>query len=146
MANTKIKDTLVNLLQAGQEAMVPAYGISMYPLLRPGDKLLVKPIKPRIGDIAVFDREDVLVAHRVYKIIDDIYLLKGDSLILADSPVHKTKILGIVTERNRGNKVTSSRNVYFRILKHLMPKYTFILGRPFHYYARLHQKLLRSLK
>ncbi len=146
MANQKIKNILVELLKEGHKAEVHASGISMYPLLRPGDKLLVTPAKPATGDIAVFDRGDTLVAHRVYKIINGFCFLKGDSLIYADPPIPENKILGIVTERFRKNKHLKTTDFSFKVLKFIMPQCTFILGRLFHYYARIHQKLLRSLK
>ena len=146
MANQKIKNLLIQLLKEGQQARVPAYGISMYPLLRPGDQLLVEPTKPEIGDIAVFDRGDVLVAHRVYKIRQDNYFLKGDSLIHADTPVHINHILGVVIARYRKNKCMAHNNISFRLFKLIIPRCTFTLGRPLYYYARLHQKLIAKRK
>ena len=146
MANQKIKSVLLELLKEGRSTEVHAKGISMYPLLRPNDKLLVTPTKAKVGDIAVFDRKDVLVAHRVYKIIEDIYFLKGDSLIFEDQPIPQDKILGIVTERSRNGKSVNTKSIRFKILKIIMPHCTFVLGRPFNYYARLHQKFGRCFK
>ena len=146
MADRKIKSLLVELLKEGHPAEVLAYGISMYPLLRPGDKLVVHPVKPEIGDIAVFDRGDVLVAHRVYKIHNGVYFLKGDSLLREDAPIPQDKVLGTVIERRRGSKRMCTNSLNYKVLRQLMPQCTFMLGYLFHYYARFHQKLLRCLK
>ena len=59
------------LLQAGRRLRCPAYGASMFPLIRAGQWLEVAPLKdtlPRVGDIIVYRTPSgPLVAHRVWR-------------------------------------------------------------------------------
>lgn len=145
MANKQIIAVLIQLLREGQTAEVPASGISMYPLLQPGDLLLVHPQKPEIGDIGVFISGEKIIAHRLLKFSDDTYYFKGDSLIITDRPVKKEDILGTVIQRKRNNKSKNASSLVFRTFKKHMPKMTFVLGRLFNTYARIHQKICRTL-
>jgi signal peptidase I len=66
---------------------LPVLSGSMYPLLKPGDRLVIAPVnwkKCHIGDIIVFREEHHLVAHRLlfrYNIRERVILYqKGDSM------------------------------------------------------------------
>ncbi|MBR8536294.1 S24/S26 family peptidase [Carboxylicivirga sediminis] len=145
MADTKLQITLKKLLQDGHQVEVPAHGISMYPLLHPGDKVVVIPKLPQTGDIGVFCHQDILIAHRLIKTDNCHYYFKGDALIRSDTPVKAKDVLGTVVARKRNNKTTSTNQLLFRLFKKLMPKLTPITGRPFNYYGRIHYKLTTLL-
>ncbi|MBS2211144.1 S24/S26 family peptidase [Carboxylicivirga mesophila] len=145
MADTKLQITLKKLLQDGHQVEVPAHGISMYPLLHPGDKLIVIPKLPDIGDIGIFNNQEILIAHRLIKTDNHYYYFKGDGLIKADTPIEAKNVLGTVIARKRNNKTTSVNHLLFKLFKKLMPKLTPITGRPFYYYGRIHHKLTTLL-
>lgn len=63
---------------------------SMEPTLRPGDLLNLEKVTPsqlRIGDIVVYERQGVLVVHRLLAVGYNWLLSKGDALKAADAPV-----------------------------------------------------------
>lgn len=145
MADPKLQITLIKLLQDGHQVEVPAHGISMYPLLHPGDKLIVIPQLPKTGDIGVFCHQDILIAHRLIKADNCHYYFKGDALIKSDNPVKASDVLGTVVARKRNNKTTSTNQLLFRLFKKLIPKLSCITGRFFYYYGRIHHKLTTLL-
>ncbi|WP_430816286.1 S26 family signal peptidase [Carboxylicivirga sp. RSCT41] len=141
LANKNIQLALIQLLSEGQEVEVPAHGMSMFPLLKPGDILLVSPGKPQKGDIGVFISQNKLIAHRIYALKNKTYHFKGDGLIHSDPPVSNTNVLGTVIGRRRNNKYSNCNKGWFLIFKKLMPHCTFITGRLFFYSGRIRAKL-----
>ncbi|MCU4155458.1 S24/S26 family peptidase [Carboxylicivirga sp. A043] len=145
LANKNIQEALIQLLQEGKQVEVPAHGMSMYPLLKPGDILFVSPQKPEKGDIGVFISQNVLIAHRVYKQENATYYFKGDGLVFADRPVNTTEVIGTVVSRKRHNKDKSCHKGLFWIFKKTMPQLTFITGRLFYYMGRIQLKLFKDV-
>ena len=141
LENKNIQTTLIHFLQEGKQVEVPAFGMSMFPLLLPGDVLLVNPVKPQKGDIGVFIGQRKLIAHRVYKISNNAYHFKGDGLIYPDHPVPYEKVLGTVISRRRNNETKNCKKGWFRVFKRLMPQLTFYTGRLFFYSGRIKTKL-----
>jgi signal peptidase I len=139
--NKNIQDTLIQLLQDGKQVEVPAHGMSMFPLLQPGDILLVNPTKPKLGEIGIFLSQDILIAHRVYKIDNTAYYFKGDGLIYADRPISPSRILGVVVNRKRNSKNRDCNKGWFLLFKKAMPSLTFITGRLFFTIGRIYTKL-----
>ena len=66
-------------------------GYSMYPFLKPGDRILARPVQAgqlQVGDIVVAFRHDYFVVHRLVKLLPrQKGLLKGDSLLKPDPEV-----------------------------------------------------------
>lgn len=146
LANKNIQTALIQLLKEGKQVEVPAHGMSMFPLLLPGDILLVSPEKPEKGDIGVFISNNIIIAHRVYRIINSTYYFKGDGLINADRPVNSEDVIGIVMNRRRNTKVKSCTNGLFLIFKKIMPHFTFITGHLFYYLGRIKTKINKNQK
>ncbi|MBK3515820.1 S24/S26 family peptidase [Carboxylicivirga marina] len=143
LAKHNIQKALIELLKDGQQVEVPAHGMSMFPLLKPGDSLLVKPCLPNIGDISVFIKGELLIAHRLIKITGNTYFFKGDGLIFPDKPVEKQDVLGVVTQRKRGKNIRSTNGYTYRLFKFLMPKLTFLTGRFFYYAGRVYGRFFK---
>jgi hypothetical protein len=76
--------------QAGQRTTLPVEGWSMWPVLRPGQNLVIRHAgePPRFGDVAVIRVDSRTIAHRVIGTrltANGVYLrLKGDFNLLAD--------------------------------------------------------------
>jgi hypothetical protein len=76
--------------QAGQRTTLPVEGWSMWPVLRPGQNLVIRHagVPPRFGDVAVIRVDGRTIAHRVIGTrltANGVYLrLKGDFNLLAD--------------------------------------------------------------
>lgn len=141
-----MKSVMAQLLRDGVAVEITAYGISMYPLLWPGDKLFINPTTTfERGDIVVFERADKLVAHRLIRLTDDNALCKGDSLLYHDQLISRADVLGVVTSRTRSKTVSTSQ-IQFRLAKALLPSISWLTGYFFFLCAVAHQKYLRLKK
>jgi signal peptidase I len=106
MQETKqyLSETVRSLLFEGHSVELSAYGQSMIPFLRPGQKVKLTPTSiTRIvcGDLVAYKKQDYLVIHRVHAIIlcdGTINLVtKGDSNLNPDEPIDKEHYLAKVT-------------------------------------------------
>jgi signal peptidase I len=106
-----LSETVKSLLQEGHSVELSAYGDSMIPFLRPGQKLKLTSVDiAQIvrGDLVAFQKHDYLVIHRVHDIILSdgkiILVTKGDSNINSDYPIDKEIYLAKVTGIFRRNR------------------------------------------
>jgi len=104
----KLKNIPEHLLGDGFNVRLNTRGFSMFPLIRTGDRIIIKPVRsPAPGDVIVFKRNDELVCHRLRRISmkDGITFLqtKGDNQFKPDEPITLSDILGKVVEIDRGN-------------------------------------------
>ncbi|WP_075591550.1 S24/S26 family peptidase [Labilibacter marinus] len=101
------EQTFVSLLEQGKEIEIPVYGLSMFPVLMPGDRVkVVKGDKLRIGDVIVFKNNGNLIAHRLLAvdIENKVVLSKGDALKKSDKVYSLQSILGVAIVHKRNNK------------------------------------------
>ncbi len=104
----KIKDVSTDLLEDGFDIRISTLGLSMYPLIRTGDKITIRPGKNfEIGDIVLFSRDDQFVCHRLVKAYEKsgikYYQTRGDSFFGLDAPVTVEQVLGKVVRIEREN-------------------------------------------
>ncbi len=81
-------------------------GVSMYPLLRNRrDTIVVVRPSERLKkyDVALFLRGEKYVLHRVIKVLEDGYLIRGDNCI-APEHVKDSQVIGVLSEICRGGK------------------------------------------
>jgi hypothetical protein len=78
-------------------------GYSMWPAIRPGDRVVIDPLKesmPAAGDIVALRRDGGYVVHRVYKVITrdgrQLFCTQGDAVVSPDEPSDEGMIAGIV--------------------------------------------------
>jgi hypothetical protein len=127
---TKIYPELIaDLLMNGHRVKFRAPGYSMYPIILHEDVITVEPVEAstiRVGDIALYRKENSLIAHRVIKILERsernsrsapqgpqdrsaspiearpsasetlLFILCGDARPTCDDPVAAEQILGKV--------------------------------------------------
>jgi len=85
-------------------------GYSMYPFLKPGDRIIVKRVSAnafQVGDIAVLrNSTDYLVVHRLVKLLPrGMGIFKGDSLLAPDpEPMELSTVSGRVEAIIRGDR------------------------------------------
>lgn len=133
-SEVEFNNTSVNLdieiiravLESGHNVELPATGYSMFPTLRPGDKVIVKPVTideiPKKGCIVVYVEDGkkaqgsngtkgqgVLVTHRLAEIsLDDtgtlMLITRGDSMTDYDRPLPQQKLVGTAVNYKRGNR------------------------------------------
>jgi hypothetical protein len=89
-------------------AWVEHRGFSMWPVLRPGDRLRVARLDgpPAAGEVAVFARAGRLVAHRVVAVAGETVTTRGDALRRPDAPIAREALVGRVTHRRRAGRTT----------------------------------------
>jgi signal peptidase I len=92
------------ILESGHSIELPATGYSMFPTLRPGYRLVVKPATkgetPKIGSVVVYKDNGSLVMHRLIEIIDDdpnniLFITRGDSMLEPDKPWPLQQMMGV---------------------------------------------------
>lgn len=113
-------ENLVALLKETGEYVTQVHGVSMYPMLRyRKDPVLIhraeKELKPY--DIAVYDRGDNYVVHRVLEVRNDIYVIRGDNCI-GKEYVPKEAVVGIVAGFWRFGKYISVENKTYQFYAH----------------------------
>jgi signal peptidase I len=91
---------------------LPAYGNSMFPLIRKGDLCRFTfsyPSKLKKGDIVLYHSvTGQLVAHRLSNAKElhgnPVFILKGDSNLGFDQPVEEQQIIGVLAYIQKGDK------------------------------------------
>jgi len=97
-------------LARGASLRFRARGNSMRPFIKDGDILNIKPIEAtevQIGDVILFRQGRRILVHRVVKrrVEPEVMLIvKGDSRLRPDGPVHPDQLLGKVTGVERGGR------------------------------------------
>lgn len=106
-------DLLAGLMRAvldeGKPFRFEARGTSMHPFIRDGDVVTVAPLAgrdPRPGDVAAFVQPGTIGVrvHRIVKVEDGRYFLKGDNAPNADGALARDMILGLVVRLERGGR------------------------------------------
>ena len=95
------------------------------------------------GDIIVFDRGDIFVAHRLIDIKQDRVLCKGDGFATYDNPINFQQVVGKVTHRIRKEvsvDLSLKRYVWFGHVMLLIPR---VMGLFFSYSAKVYHKISR---
>lgn len=119
------------MLEEERGIAITAGGYSMWPALRPGDRLIISPVSagPAVGDVVAIRRDGGFVAHRVTEIMTSDNGLqlrtRGDSSRQPDPWLSGNDIAGVVTQVIRGGRkhAVSPRRLPFtvnRILVALM--------------------------
>jgi signal peptidase len=104
---------LIEILRATLAEGMPfrfrAKGFSMDPFVRDDDVITVWPLadqSPGLGDVVVFIQENAerLLVHRVIRVKESSYVIKGDNSAGADGLIPGSNILGWVKKVERNNK------------------------------------------
>lgn len=98
------------LLKEEREIVITAGGYSMWPALRPGDRLIISPLTggPAVGDVVAINRDGGFVAHRITEIKRTEGGLqirtRGDSSKQPDPWVSENEIAGVIRQVRRGSR------------------------------------------
>ncbi|MCZ6670161.1 MAG: hypothetical protein O6947_03960 [Acidobacteria bacterium] len=118
-----LTDILTQALRSGTPGILHVRGDSMVPTLREGTAVRIRPIpagKIRVGRIAVFQKEDLIIIHRlIWKQNRDgvtLYLFKGDNGALIDH-VPAERILGEVEGILREEPTRTAGSVRFKSMR-----------------------------
>ncbi len=101
-------DAASAILAEERPVTITAGGYSMWPAIRPGDRVVIDPLRgysPVQGDIVALRRDGGYVVHRVRKVLvsgsRQQYRTQGDAVIRSDTPSDITAIAGIVKKISR---------------------------------------------
>lgn len=128
---------IIDLLQSGHLVELPANGYSMYPTLKPGDKIIVRSLSDneelKSGNIVVYKDRGGLVMHRLIRtyVADDARIFvvtRGDSRSKSDLPFPQKNILGVAVSyirRTKRHKLSSHVPMHFQYLYNMGLFWTF---------------------
>lgn len=96
-----------------------ALGTSMWPFIRSGDVVHVVATEEfAVGNVLLYEREQAWYVHRLIQIVpstlgESCYILRGDSLPIADPPIQAEQILGrVIAIKRRGRLIQPNRRFY----------------------------------
>jgi hypothetical protein len=109
-----------SILEEGREVMITAGGYSMWPVIKPGEKLIITPFKREIplatGMVVALRREGGFVVHRVVEFrrgkLSDFIRTCGDAGMIADPWSGLSEVAGLVYKATPGGekqKISSRR-------------------------------------
>ena len=84
-------------LAAGRTLVAQVSGLSMWPLVKPGQRVVIAPDRHvKVGDLALVVLGRALVLHRVVSIGPDTITTKGDAVARPDPQIAASDVLGRV--------------------------------------------------
>jgi signal peptidase I len=105
---------ILAVLESGNSVELPATGYSMFPTIRPGVIVVVKPLQkgeiPQTGSVIVCWDSSGLIMHRLTRIIRDetgnpLFITRGDSIMETDNPIPLQQLIGVAVGYKIGIKV-----------------------------------------
>ena len=109
----RAREIVKAVLDTGNPIELPAAGYSMFPTLRPGDKITVKLLineeVPIPGSVLVYEDNSVFVMHRIVKMVNNdagikTFITRGDSTPEPDKPWVQQQLIGIAVSLKRNKK------------------------------------------
>lgn len=107
-----LRDLADELLDKGTSIRITASGYSMYPAIRPGNTIIIKPVEEeelKCGSIIAWKREKDMVVHRLVLVYESenkkYFITRGDSCRSLDRPVTHDMIAGRVEAIYKGHRL-----------------------------------------
>ena len=107
-----LRDLADELLDKGTSIRITASGYSMYPAIKPGNTIIIKPVpreELKCGMIIAWKRKKDLVVHRLVLAYESegnkYYITRGDSCRSSDKPVSLDMIAGRVEAIYKGHRL-----------------------------------------
>ena len=107
-------------LERDGEIVVSTAGLSMYPMLRnKQDVVVIKKAEGRLKkhDVPLYRTDSgKLLLHRIIKVTDNGYLIRGDNLLNTETDVTDNNIIGVLKCFYRGGKfVDCEKSLKYKI-------------------------------
>jgi hypothetical protein len=115
---TPTRELLKQFLQRGQRVAFKVKGISLNPLLLPGDSFLLEKVDPerlRAGELVVFEGSDGFTVHRILRkrwcARNAWFQTAGQRARIPDPWIPGTDIIGRAVEIGQGSSANKRRDV-----------------------------------
>ena len=114
------------LLQKDGKVITHVVGSSMLPLLHDRQSIVIvediKNVPPKKGDIVLYKTNGTYILHRIRKITETEYLIRGDNTWVIEH-VRKTALLATLTGfyRTPDEKLITRNNAIYRIYQVVLP-------------------------
>jgi hypothetical protein len=111
-------EIIKSILEAGNSVELPATGYSMFPALRPGDRVMIEGIKNKedlqTGNVVVYENNGTLVMHRLIAIAkngkgETWYQTRGDSMSENDRAVSEQQLIAVADSIKRSGREFRAR-------------------------------------
>ena len=109
--------TMVETLKSGGEVTFTVTGNSMLPMLHhKQDTVTLSAVSGRLKkrDIPFYHRGDKYVLHRIIKVQDKDYIIRGDNCYFTENGITDDDIIGVVTAFTRKGRLHSVNEVGYR--------------------------------
>lgn len=111
--------TIEQLIETEGKYVGPTMGVSMLPMLKSGrDSVVITKKSSRLKtlDVALYKRGEMYVLHRVIKVLDTGYIIRGDNCYVNEC-VPEDAVIGVLTEYFRKNRhidcATDEKYLYY---------------------------------
>ena len=97
-------------------------GASMYPMLRDRkDTIIVRACEGRLKkyDVALYRSKGKYILHRVIRVEDDCYIMRGDNCDFKEYGIKDEQVLGVLTGFYRGEKEINMNGIGYRLYVNL---------------------------
>lgn len=136
LCKEKIVSPMFDLwMNSKRQSRITVSGNSMRPILNEGSQVLVDhgARHPKMGDIAIYYRDDTLVTHRVILIRKrgnkKLYLTKGDSALRFDNPlITESDIVGTVKGVIKEKRTIDLMKLRWRFFGRVLALRSFVIG------------------
>lgn len=154
MLEEKYRDIITHLineeLNSGKVFQFTVSTLSMHPLIKPGDKIMVRkgPSETlKCGDIVVFEEYGELCTHRLLcnKISNSKikFITKGDNSLVIDRPISKEELLGKVVGIKRGSKFIDLESRFWKIVNGMAGTLSYLEWIVFNFLSNIKRLILR---
>ena len=123
MSKSSLVKITSELLHEDKVLKIRAVGCSMLPLFKENDQFIIQKCvhsKISIGDIVIFERENILTAHRITHITKEHIITWGDFNLKPDAPIKIDQIIAKVISAERNGKSLRLSKLRYRIWSFLM--------------------------
>ncbi len=123
MSERSILKVTSELLNDDNILKIKATGSSMLPLFKENDQFIIQKCvhsKISIGDIVIFERENILTAHRITQITKEHIITWGDFNLKPDAPIITDQIVAKAISVERNGKVLRLTKIKYRTWSFLM--------------------------
>jgi signal peptidase I len=141
------------LIENNHAVKIVASGYSMFPFMRNGDVQTISPVpieEIKVGDVAVFERDNDWISHRVIDIRntnnETILILRGDTCIQLDPLVTKANYIGKTVGFEREGKTRLLHSKKYKVISKVVLLLGFPYSASFYYTGRTISFFLRLLK